>query len=281
MDKDKWNKRAESWEVKRKNSEESSHRIESTIEYIKEKKLISSDSVIADIGSGPCRFAAEFAKTSKRVDCFDISDKMLLYGSKHAASCDIFNINYICCDFSELDIASSKYEHAYDLVFSSLTPAVSSKEAILKMTDMSKAYCLNISHIYKLNSLEDEIKNTIFKENWVSKAFDYNFLNTFNFLFANGYNPIVDYDYRNEIKSFIPDRYYAEIIMEHILPLDMQSKENSDIIHKYLEKKANNNGYIIEETHSCYGRILWDKRLKTKRSPGMSGFYNDNKGYIL
>ncbi len=215
----KWNKRAQSWEIKRKHCNESSHRLESIIKYINEKKLINPSSSIADIGSGPCRFAVEFAKTASRVDCFDISDKMLEYGREYANSNNIFNIDYICCDFSEMNIADSKYENAYDLVFSSLTPAVSSEEAILKMTDMSRSYCLNISHIYKSNSLEDEIKKELFDKKWVSKAFDYNFLNSFNFLFKTGYNPIVDYDYRSERKSFVPDKYYAEIIMEHILPV--------------------------------------------------------------
>ena len=79
---------------------------------------------MADIGCGPGRFVAAFARHVHKVVGLDISDKMISHGMEHIQKEGLSNACLYVCDFQKLDIEKAGYKHAFDLVFSSMTPAL-------------------------------------------------------------------------------------------------------------------------------------------------------------
>ena len=73
---ERWNKRADCWEDERKKKEKGDERVISAINYLDSKGLLEKNYDVADIGCGPGRFAAAFAKYVHKVVGLDISDKM-------------------------------------------------------------------------------------------------------------------------------------------------------------------------------------------------------------
>ena len=73
---ERWNKRADFWEDARKKKEKGDERVISAINYLDSKGLLEKNYDVADIGCGPGRFAAAFAKYVHKVVGLDISDKM-------------------------------------------------------------------------------------------------------------------------------------------------------------------------------------------------------------
>lgn len=74
---ERWNKRADFWEDARKKKEKGDERVISAINYLDSKGLLEKNYDVADIGCGPGRFAAAFAKYVHKVVGLDISDKWL------------------------------------------------------------------------------------------------------------------------------------------------------------------------------------------------------------
>lgn len=76
---------------------------------------------IVDIGCGPGRFAAAFAKRVHNVVGLDISEKMVEHGMEHIQNEGLTNAVLHTCDFQTMDIEKEGYKGAFDLVFSSMT----------------------------------------------------------------------------------------------------------------------------------------------------------------
>lgn len=148
---ERWNKRADFWEDARKKKEKGDERVISAINYLDSKGLLERNYDVADIGCGPGRFAAAFAKYVHKVVGLDISDKMVKHGMEHIQNEGLNNAILYTCNFQTLDIDKSGYTHAFDLVFSSMTPAIHNMDGLIKSMEMSRAWCCNITH------LDDEI----------------------------------------------------------------------------------------------------------------------------
>ena len=79
-------------------------RVQATADFLRKHGLLDADMDVIDIGCGPGRFVAEFAKTAHYVEGTDLSPKMLEYAAEYAASQGIHNVSFIPCDFKQLDI---------------------------------------------------------------------------------------------------------------------------------------------------------------------------------
>ena len=101
---ERWNKRADFWEGARKKKEKGDERVISAINYLDSKGLLEKNYDVADIGCGPGRFAAAFAKYVHKVVGLDISDKMVKHGMEHIQNEGLNNAILYTCNFQTLDI---------------------------------------------------------------------------------------------------------------------------------------------------------------------------------
>jgi len=262
---EKWNQRAKVWKKKRVKEPKGNERVASAVTYLEHRGLLQADDHIVDIGCGPGQFAAAFAKKVHRVVGLDLSEKMVEHGMELLHQEGLTNATLHTCDFQTLDIEKEGYKGAFDLVFSSMTPAIHGMKGLMKSIDMSRKWCCNITHLSKKNYLRDQILQEVFSRKpsrqWTGRWF----YSLFNVLFLLGYNPETSYETRHQEVWITPDDEYVEFVMEHALSPAEATTENADKISAWLHAHANQEGQILEISDASYGRILWDVRTKTER----------------
>ena len=89
---------------------------------------------ILDVGCGTGRYALLFAPKAKRVDALDVSEGMLKVLNDEAQKRGYGNIRTLQNDFSGFG-AEPK---SYDVVFTSMTPAVQKPEEVQKILDLAR-----------------------------------------------------------------------------------------------------------------------------------------------
>lgn len=261
----RWNKRADFWEMERKLQRKDDGRVTSAVEFLTERGILTPQCQVADIGCGPGRFAAAFAQRADRVVGFDISEKMVAHGNAYLQSLGISNAQLMCQDFAGLDLEKEGYRHSFDLVFSSITPAIHNINGLLKSMEMSRAWCLNISHICRRNELRQQILREVFHKPAPNRGEGRAFYSLFNILFLMGYHPETSFFTRRKENRVRPDREYVEFVMEHALPPEEHTAENAEKIHVWLNAHTESDGYLTEISEAVYGRILWDVRSRIQR----------------
>ena len=256
----KWDQRAEAWEKERREKQKGEARVRSAVAYLEEQGLLRPDFQVADVGCGPGRFAVAFARRVRWVAGFDLSPRMIHYGLEYARREGVANLTLQALDFQTLEVEAAGLRRAFDLVFSSLTPAVHGQAGLEKMMDMSRAYCCNITHLYHRNSICRQLQEEVFGIPPVSPWGGRWFYSLFNLLLLRGYLPQTSYDRQLEARRFVPSQDYAAMLLERVLPPAERTEKNQARILAWLQAHTDGEGMLTETSEACYGRILWDVR---------------------
>lgn len=256
----KWDQRAEAWEKERREKQKGDARVRSAVAYLEEQGLLQPDFHVADVGCGPGRFAVAFARRVRWVTGFDLSPRMIHYGLEYARREGVANLTLQALDFQTLEVEAAGLRRAFDLVFSSLTPAVHGQAGLEKMMDMSRAYCCNITHLYHRNSICRQLQEEVFGIPPVSPWGGRWFYSLFNLLLLRGYLPQTSYDRQLEARRFVPSQDYAAMLLERVLPPAERTEKNQARIFAWLQAHTDGEGMLTETSEACYGRILWDVR---------------------
>ena len=256
----KWDQRAEAWEKERREKQKGDARVRSAVAYLEEQGLLRPDFHVADVGCGPGRFAVAFARRVRWVTGFDLSPRMIHYGLEYARREGVANLTLQALDFQTLEVEAAGLRRAFDLVFSSLTPAVHGQAGLEKMMDMSRAYCCNITHLYHRNSICRQLQEEVFGIPPVSPWGGRWFYSLFNLLLLRGYLPQTSYDRQLEARRFVPSQDYAAMLLERVLPPAERTEKNQARIFAWLQEHTDGEGMLTETSEACYGRILWDVR---------------------
>ena len=191
---DTWDRRAGDWDKKyREESEKELHevRVRDTAEWLRRRGLLGPDQDVADVGCGPGRFVAEFARTAHSVMGTDISPKMTDFGAAYCRELGLTNVSFRPVDFRHADIAALGWEGKFDLAYSSITPAVSGLQGLDNLIAMSRAWCFNASFVYSDNATHAAILGELFgrepRRNKTSHS--HWFYELFSLLWFRGYYP--------------------------------------------------------------------------------------------
>lgn len=264
-DKDVWNKRADIWKDQDKKRQKDNYRLKSTLTYMKDMNLLQEDYSKADVGCGQGKFACEFAKKVNKVVGFDLAENMIGQARDYAKKENLSNVDFKVCDFKNMDIENKGYKNAFDLAFSSMTPAVKDLDSLMKFMDLSKKYCLNISHVSYKNFLHEQMVKDLGLKAKESKWTGIWFYSLFNILFLLGYNPQTSFDQKDREILIKPDQDYIDLVLEHRFDKNERTRENAKKVKKWLKNQANEDGMVREITSTTYGRILWKVDKKTQR----------------
>lgn len=264
---DKWDKRAEVWEQEYsdKRKMKSDDRIKDTADYLRGRGLLGPDCDVVDIGCGPGRFAAAFARTARHVVGLDISERMIHYGNAHAEREGLQNVSLRVCDFQTLDIEREGLAGKFDLVFSSITPAIHGMSGLEKAMRMSRKYCCDISFVHSANEMETAIMREVFGRERPSPWNTHWFYTTFNVLLLMGYYPEATYFKRHQENDLDSYAERAKLFLEQMLAPHEQTPENEARVLSWMRKRADANGTLTEVSDIWYGRLLWDVRDVTER----------------
>ena len=258
----KWDQRAEAWEKERREKQKGEARVRSAVAYLEKQGLLQPDFHVADVGCGPGRFAVAFARRVRWVAGFDLSPRMIHYGLEYARREGVNNLTLRAQDFQALDVEAEGLIGAFDLVFSSLTPAIHGQAGLDKVMAMSRAYCCNITHLYHRNSICQQLQRELFHLPASSPWGGRWFYSLFNLLLLRGYLPETSYDRQLEERRIAPSGDYAAMLLERVLPPEERTAENQARILAWLQAHIDGEGMLTETSDACYGRILWDVRAR-------------------
>jgi SAM-dependent methyltransferase len=266
-----WDRRADNWEkdyrdIEKKKSED---RIQVTVNYLRGQGLLGEDCDVIDIGCGPGRFVAEFARTAHYVTGFDFSPKMIQYGTEYLKREQIENASLYVRDFQTLDIEEENLAGKFDLVFSSNTPAVHDTSGLEKLMKMSRKYCCYVTHIHSENELESRIMGEVFGRERPPFWSGPRFYSIFNLLFLQGYYPEATY-YKQDREFYIKPgserSERVELFVEQMLDPSEHTSENAAKIEAWLRDHEDKEGLVKEVSVVWSGRLLWNINEKSIRA---------------
>lgn len=113
----------------------------SVIESLRAGSAFRAWDAILDIGCGPGTYALPFAEEAGQVDALDTSSRMLAVLKKESSRRGLKNISTIEADWDKYGPSAE-----YDLVFSSMSPAIHDAASLLKMESCSRRSCCVVTY---------------------------------------------------------------------------------------------------------------------------------------
>ena len=265
-----WDRRAQNWDRKyREESERRLHeiRVRDTAAWLRERGLLGPEQDVADVGCGPGRYVAEFARTARSVLGTDISSRMTEYGERYCREQGLNNVRFQAVDFRKADVAALGWEGCFDLAYSSITPAVSGLQGLNNLIAISRAWCFNASFVFSENALYTDIMQTLFgrQPRRHNASHSHWFYELFSLLWYRGYYPESHYYKQYREQSVPADRATAERYADFLLEENELTEENIRRILRFLEERADAEGLITEISDCWYGWLLWDVRDRHTR----------------
>ena len=267
--KELWNERAHEWAKGLQEEERrarSDKRVAATAAWLRARGILTPDQDVIDIGCGPGRFVAEFARTAHHAVGTDLSGQMLAYGAQYAKEIGVENTSYVEADFKEADLDALGWRSRFDLVFSSITPAIGGS-GLEKLMEMSRGWCFNSCFVRFEDELETElVRNVLNREPKRTQNGHWHwFYALFNLLLLEGYFPETAY-YKEEKNAVVPaDETTAQACAERLAKeYGLETEPLRGQIARYLESQADGSGRLTRRDDCWYGWILWNTADKSK-----------------
>lgn len=267
---DVWDTQADHWDQKyRAKDERELHevRIRDTAAWLREQGMLGPEQDVIDVGCGPGRYAAEFARTVRSVVGTDISPKMTEYGAAYCREQGLRNVSFQAADFQSADVDALGWTGKFDLAYSSITPAVSGLKGLDNFIRVSRAWCFNASFVYSENFLHADLMQTLFdRQPRRSRAsHSHSFYELFSLLWLRGYYPITHYYKQYREIRIAADRDSARRMAGFLLKKEEVTQDNVTRIQRYLEDHADASGHLTDASDCWFGWLLWDVRERKER----------------
>jgi|GEM_PF-349331 len=259
QDKSFWDERADHW-VKHFDSVstgDGDNKIIRDIEkLLLDEGMLFPGAEVIDIGCGPGKYSAQFANTAAHVTALDLSDSMLSHAKASAESAGRRNVSFVSAPFQHVDPKEYGWEKKFDLVFSSLCPAVASYESLQKICSMSKGYCFNRTFAYRNNDLLYDMHQAVIGSEKNAPFNADSLICTLGILYLMGYFPSVRYMdtftcYRHELGAHSARDY--TMLLNHRKEPDPQLL---NAVQAYLDHVAKD-GFVTENVHAKSALIWW------------------------
>ena len=231
-------------------------RVEKTAEYLILCGALTSESEVLDIGCGPGRFVAEFAKTAKHASGLDLSDRMTGLGLEYCHEQGLNNVSFYSEDFKTLDPAEAGLAGRFDLVFTSITPAVGSREGFWKALDLSRRWFFNAAFIHIGDSLLEKL-DAVLGTNSSDPKNSEGFYAMFNEMLLRNYYPRIEYYEEEDTEVYDPDTAlgkYAAVIWS-----EGEDARKLSGLREALHSLKDADGRIRTKKQWVYGWMLVDK----------------------
>lgn len=262
-----WDERAVGWMKELKEDPvrraRSDKRVAATVDFLLRHGQLNPEDHVIDIGCGPGQFVTAFAEHAGKVTGTDISSMMCRYGEEFAASQNRSNVDFTVCDFKKTDIRALGWEKRFDLVFSSITPALSDYDSFRRAECMSRAWCFQSNFMKVEDSLSDAvIKEVCDASQMHSRSGLNSLIAMFNILTLEGCMPVVEY-YKESYSGTEPvDDSMVHSILKNVIASKEEKEGLRNRIKDVLWKRADDTGCISRTAEWVYGWILWDVRQK-------------------
>lgn len=177
------------------------------VDFLEREGYFVRDDTVLDVGSGPGTFAFHFATMARKVTAIDTSKGMLDSLRKGAMEQGIETIETARVDWKDFQGGE------YDLVFSSLSPAIDGPEALLRMESFSRRSCAYITFGHPDErgcELREGIWEELFGERRERGSYDIRF--PFSVLYDGGRSPNLRF-FRHTLTWSVPvDQLVEEFV---------------------------------------------------------------------
>lgn len=124
--------------------EKTSSETSRTMDLVKAMGVEFRGKDILDIGCGTGVHALPFAREARWVTGLDASSAMIEVMAKEISRHGLQNVRAVCSDWRSVDISAAGYTGAFDIAWTSMSPAVRTREDLLKMEACSTHWCVYI-----------------------------------------------------------------------------------------------------------------------------------------
>ncbi len=223
-----------------------------TMRIIEREEMLSENSRVLDVGCGSGRFSIALARAGAKVSGVDISPKMINFA--RAAAEGVSGTEFYLDDWHRLDLGVRGWEKTFDLVLANMTPAVTSADTFLKLSEASRKWCLLVKPSRRTNSVLDAL-NEIAGAPKDTKALDETVSYAFALLWQEGYCPMLEYEpevwhSRKPLEEAVYQ--YTKRIEAHHEINDSQRKA----IEEYLRTNSRD-GFVEETTRTTIVAMYW------------------------
>jgi SAM-dependent methyltransferase len=266
-----WDERSADWDawlrgddVRARQGEE---RVRAVAGFLRDRGLLGLDHDVVDVGCGPGRFVTEFARTARRVVGLDFSARMIEAGERLSRERGLADVEFSVCDFQAPDAFDPAWEGAFDLAFSSITPAIAGLDALERFIRLSRAWCMNVCFARYENELHDRVLAGVFgrpprreqtgHSHWLTELLDV--------LRHLGHRPeVATWEQPREL-ALPAGPALAGRLAEALLGPEERTGHNLLLIEAFLRTIADPDGTVTERSDCRYGWTLWDVRARGAR----------------
>jgi len=216
--------------------------------------LITPRSVILDVGCGPGTFTLPFSDHAESVVALDGSAEMCSCLEKRIQQEDRTNIRVVPQLWQDVDLRKEGWEGRFDLVFASLTPAISDSEAVDKLNRASRLHCCLISSVFdSFSKAREDLWRILLNEKGRKQGSRLQLI--FNLLFSMGCCPVIQYldsDWvREETVEQAVERFSRAFWLYSELTPEIQA-----VIYEYVKERAVD-GVFREILRRKLGIVCW------------------------
>jgi SAM-dependent methyltransferase len=114
------------------------------LNLVRKEGVEIKDAVILDIGCGTGIYTLPLAREAVMVTGIDDSETMIARMMQVITSTGIQNVHPVKASWKDIDISALGFEKAFDIVWTSMSPAVQTGEDFKKMEKCSRRWCVYI-----------------------------------------------------------------------------------------------------------------------------------------
>ncbi len=226
-----------------------------TMRMIEERMELAGAKVL-DVGFGAGRYLISLLERGASVSGVELSENMRSASLEalNAKELDYDPEELIVSSWEELDLGERGWERAFDLVFLSMSPAISSFTALEKVLAATRRSVFLSAHIQRYDSLSAELRREM--EIPERKTYFEKLYTIYNILYQMGYYPDIKFKASETVSHYatdeIIDRYTSWILGSEYndaqvedLTARMRSKE---VDGKISITSKDVNGYLFVDT---------------------------------
>ena len=221
------------------------------IDLLENEKVLQPGITVMDIGCGPGTYGLQFIERGAGfIECVDSTDgmlKQLVIRAEERKIMDKIHISNSTWD-------QYKDKQTFDLVFSSMSPAISEYSELIKMETYSNRKCCLVTYGAGMpRTIRGRIWEKFLGKKAESMIFDA--IYPFNILYAMGRNPNMK-TFCQPGESKTPVSKVLEDTIRYFKIFGRDSENEQEIIRSVIEERATD-GILCEDATGYYSVIWW------------------------
>lgn len=225
------------------------------VSYLHGKGALTPDATVLDIGCGTGRYALEFAPRVARVTGLDISPAMIEHARTNAQEAGFGNLEFHALPWQTMDLAEQGLRKRFSLAFASMSPAIDSPAALLKMMEASTRFCFMSGFVFRSDSVTNMLIDRLFGESEPPEQVE-SIYYAFNILWENGMHAEITYHdagWQKELETVNAAKIYTAQLKA--FARDDKTLE-ADILREL--RKEEKDGHITQTVAAKTGWLFWE-----------------------